>query len=299
MFTLNVHSFLLTVLCALLAEKGLAIPAPAHFYPYGTDNDDSMVPPGERRSKMYVSRDFPYRGKQAHYVKVYTYGRVDLPRSGTYIDVFKTDIDTTKNDGRIYYRQTTDNRILQRGTNDVRRYFSDASTFSADWVFIASYHSVTYENGNSTSPVATFQVVLITDGVQSYAMLNYGDIQFAKDPEEDDYANVRFDHYDLPDDEKASVSDIELTTNVGKLGRWMFRVDGIPLVPGSIFNQDVYDCDDNSPCTAANRALGKYKFAYVDMSKYLQCDVWGHCFDRPCAPGTIFKASISECVQAQ
>lgn len=40
------------------------------------------------------------------------------------------------------------------------------------------------------SQVATFQVVLITDGVQSYAMLNYGDIQFAKDPEEDDYANV-------------------------------------------------------------------------------------------------------------
>ena len=70
MFPLNVHSFLLTVLCALLVEKGLAIPAPAHFYPYGPDNDDSMVPPGERRSKMFVSRDFPYRGEQADYVKV-------------------------------------------------------------------------------------------------------------------------------------------------------------------------------------------------------------------------------------
>ena len=51
------------------------------------------------------------------------------------------------------------------------------------------------------------------------------------------FIQVRFDHYNLPDDEKASVSDIELTTNVGKLGRWMFRVDGIPLVHGSIFNQ--------------------------------------------------------------
>ena len=55
------------------------------------------------------------------------------------------------------------------------------------------------------------------------------------------FIQVRFDHYDLPDDERASVSDIELTTNVGKLGRWMFRVDGIPLVPGSIFNQGLSD----------------------------------------------------------
>lgn len=58
----------------------------------------------------------------------------------------------------------------------------------------------------------------------------------------------------------------------------------------------VYDCKKNSPCTAANRALGKYYFTYVDLSKYIQCDAFGRCMVRPCARGTFFKASISTCV---
>lgn len=55
------------------------------------------------------------------------------------------------------------------------------------------------------------------------------------------FVQVAFDTYELPGSGKASVSDFELTTNVGKFGRWMFRVDGIPLVPDSIFNQGLSD----------------------------------------------------------
>ena len=38
--------------------------------------------------------------------------------------------------------------------------------------------------------VATFQAVLITNGVESYVMFNYGDIQFAKEAFDDGYAQV-------------------------------------------------------------------------------------------------------------
>ncbi|KAI0242220.1 hypothetical protein LSAT2_014371, partial [Lamellibrachia satsuma] len=105
-------------------------------------------------------------------------------------------------------------------------------------------------------------------------------------------------HYVLPGSYKASAKDVELTTNVGVLGRWLFRVDGDTVVAGRIAAGDAYDCDNNSPCTAANRALGKYFFACVDMSTYIQCDAFSRCMVRPCAPGTVFKASISTCVHA-
>jgi len=35
---------------------------------------------------------------------------------------------------------------------------------------------------------------------------------------------------------------VDLTTNVGVLGRWLFRVDGDTIVPGGIFPDGLFDC---------------------------------------------------------
>ena len=67
---------------------------------------------------------------------------------------FAVDMDTTLNDGRVYYRQTTEPWILGRATRDVRSSFSGASRFAAKWVLIASYHKVTFAGGDKTSPVS-------------------------------------------------------------------------------------------------------------------------------------------------
>ena len=67
---------------------------------------------------------------------------------------FAVDMDTTLNDGRVYYRQTTEPWILGRATRDVRSSFSGASRFAAKWVLIASYHMVTFAGGDKTSPVS-------------------------------------------------------------------------------------------------------------------------------------------------
>jgi len=58
----------------------------------------------------------------------------------------------------------------------------------------------------------------------------------------------------------------------------------------------VYDCNDNSPCNAANRLLGKYYFAYIDMSRYIQCGILDRlCWVRQCPKGTTFRVSWSTC----
>ena len=59
------------------------------------------------------------------------------------------------NDGRLFYRQTTDPDILQRATNDV----ADRTGFTATWVFIATWHNVTYYYRDDATPVRTFSLM--------------------------------------------------------------------------------------------------------------------------------------------
>ena len=65
-----------------------------------------------------------------------------------------TDIDTEANDGRVYYRETTDADLLQRATDDVRSAFDALSQFTATWVFVATWHKVTYYDGSYDTPVS-------------------------------------------------------------------------------------------------------------------------------------------------
>ena len=67
---------------------------------------------------------------------------------------FAVDMDTTLNDGSIYYRQTTQRRILARATLDVRSNFPGSHKFAAKWVFIATYDKVTFAGGDEKSPVS-------------------------------------------------------------------------------------------------------------------------------------------------
>ncbi|KAI2563282.1 TBCEL-TECTA readthrough, partial [Homo sapiens] len=66
--------------------------------------------------------------------------------------------------GEIYYRETMEPAILKRATKDIRKYFKDMATFSATWVFIVTWEEVTFYGGSSTTPVNTFQAVLVSDG---------------------------------------------------------------------------------------------------------------------------------------
>lgn len=57
--------------------------------------------------------------------------------------------------GDVYYRESTEPEILERSTQDVRKYFKNMPTFTATWVFIATWHQVTFYGGSQTTPVNT------------------------------------------------------------------------------------------------------------------------------------------------
>lgn len=121
--------------------------------------------------------------------------------------------------GDVYYRETTDPETLERATQDVRKYFKNMVSFTANWVFISTWNQVTFYGGSQTTPVSqkefylhdqcqnfaneqhvlcdhhnnhhhnktilfsfqvnTFQAVLISDGQAYFAMFNYGEISWS------------------------------------------------------------------------------------------------------------------------
>ena len=69
---------------------------------------------------------------------------------------FASDIDPSANDGHVFFRETMDQDMLDRATRDLE----DGTGFIATWVFIATWHQVTYRKGNTTSPVREEELCL-------------------------------------------------------------------------------------------------------------------------------------------
>ena len=55
--------------------------------------------------------------------------------------------------GDVYYRESVEPEILDRATQDIRKYFRNMPGFTAAWVFIATWHQVTFYGGSQTTPV--------------------------------------------------------------------------------------------------------------------------------------------------
>ncbi|KAK2168445.1 hypothetical protein NP493_1225g02057 [Ridgeia piscesae] len=235
------------------AVTGQALSAPAHFYPYGPGVGDSTAPVNDDGStgSISISTSFPYFDQNHRSLYVNTNGLISFllevdeytpdafPLSGNkrFVAAFWADVDTTENAGRVYYRQVTYGSLLQRATTDVRGAFSVHSSFTASWVFIASWHKVTYYGGSTSSSLNTFQIVLITNGRHSFTIFNYGDITWTAGSASNGIpAQVGFNagdgrrYFSVPGSRTASIVNVETTSNVGLRGRWVFRIDEADVV---------------------------------------------------------------------
>uniref|UniRef100_A0A672P1U9 Tectorin alpha n=1 Tax=Sinocyclocheilus grahami TaxID=75366 RepID=A0A672P1U9_SINGR len=193
--------------------------------------------------------------------------------------------------GDVYYRETTDPEILERVTQDVRKYLKNMVSFTATWVFIATWNQVTFYGGSQTTPVNTFQAVLISDGQASFAMFNYGEINWSTgtasggDPltglggttAQAGFNGGDVSHFlNLPGSRSNEVVNIEQTTNVNVPGRWFFRIDADQIDPANgcsyngtkklynyiMFSCCVYDmCSNRDNITTLCQAIQAYALA--------------------------------------
>ncbi|KAK2165732.1 hypothetical protein NP493_1353g00002 [Ridgeia piscesae] len=288
---------------------GINMAESTHFYPYGSGVGDSI---GEKQhedatGKIPISTSFVLYGTSFNDLWVRTFALLDeeynYDKDGTsFFDektnlpilvAFLSNIEPKANGGLVFFRVTTEQDILDRATRDL----DDGTGFIATWVFIATWHQVTYHNGNTTTPTNTFQLVLVSNGTQSYVIFNYGNLGWSTDTEyridavagtlgEDGINKVI-----IPGSGTPEIINASKTTNDGITGRWHYRVDCSDATDCIVS----YDCGERCPCTASNRALNKYFFVHHDPTKYVRCAGFGRCWVRPCPPGTVFNKKALVC----
>nr|XP_020648218.1 alpha-tectorin [Pogona vitticeps] len=150
--------------------------------------------------------------------------------------------------GEIYYREATDPASLSKISKDIRKYFKNLPSFTAVSVFVATWEEVTFYGGSSTTPVNTFQALLITDGTNSFAMFNYEEINWTTGTASGGdpltglggvMAQAGFNggnstnYFSIPGSRTPDIVNIEDTTNVNVPGRWVFKIDGREIDPAN------------------------------------------------------------------
>ncbi|XP_030834998.1 sushi domain-containing protein 2-like [Strongylocentrotus purpuratus] len=261
------------------------------FFPYGLNEGDEFLPANDDGStnELPISVAFPFfdhdhtslfvnnNGVISFLERVpqYTPDPFPLALGRRLLTPFWADVDTT-NGGTLSYRQ-----VLRFAQNDatfleadgvIRAKFVDMRDFVSSWMYIATWDKVAFFLASDTSIRNSFQAVMVTDGRYSFAIFNYGDINWttgaASGGNSDTGlggtpAQVGFNagdgmtYYSVPGSRTAAVVDIETTSNIDVPGRWVFRTDSsnIVLINGPCFNSNNLIICDFDGFTTSGRLL--------------------------------------------
>ncbi|XP_015726542.1 sushi, nidogen and EGF-like domain-containing protein 1 isoform X3 [Coturnix japonica] len=320
-------------LAALLGEwlrAGGVVPL-ADFYPFGpAQGDAATLKQDDGGSELRpLSVPFPFfgAGHTGLYVnnngiisflkEVSQFTPVAFPisKDRRVVAAFWADVDNRRA-GDVYYRESQDRAILERATKDIAQYFPEFPDFSAQWVFIATWYRVTFFGGSSFSPVNTFQIVLITDGKLSFTIFNYESITWTTGMHASsggDFAGLGgiaaqagFNagdgkrYFNIPGSRTDDIADVEMTTNVGIPGRWVFRIDDAQVQVGGCSNTTsvcltlrpclnggkcIEDCITGNPSYTCSCLAGfTGKRCHVDVDE---------CLSHPCQNGATCINSVN------
>ncbi|XP_053565879.1 sushi, nidogen and EGF-like domain-containing protein 1 [Bombina bombina] len=325
MGTLVLVCFLCSVLYGVLGLVPLE-----DFYPFGASEGDSVTRRQDDGGSglLPISRAFTFFGDKHNglYVnnngvlsflrEVSQFTPVAFPISGDrrVVAAFWADVDNRRG-GDVVYRETEDPKILRLATQDVRTYFPELPNFTATWAFIATWYRVTFYGGDASSPINTFQIVLITDGHRSFTIFNYETIEWTTGRHASSggdssgrggiAAQAGFNagdgwrYFNIPGSRTDDIAGIGNTTNVGIPGRWVFRIDNNHVQVGECRNTTsvcwtlrpcqnggrcIDDCVTGNPsytCSCLSGFTGKH--CHIDMGRcYSQpCQNGGSCVDKP------------------
>ncbi|XP_064792261.1 sushi, nidogen and EGF-like domain-containing protein 1 isoform X1 [Oncorhynchus masou masou] len=351
---------LLPCLCTLLCLDLLLLPGTVEpsvpledFYPFGQDwgdfqtisQDDggsglveiSVAFPffGDKHSGLYVNNN----GLVSFLREVSQFTPVAFPIAGDrrVVAPFWADVDNRRA-GQVFYRESKDPSVLLRATADVRRHFSGFPEFSATWILISTWHKVTFFGGSDITPVNTFQLVLITNGEVSFTIFQYHDVTWTTGMHASSggdlaglggiAAQAGFNagdgkrYFNIPGSRTDDVVDVEGTTNVGRPGRWVFRIDNAqvevggcnhsasvcphlrPCLNGGLCIDDCITGNPSFSCSCLAGFTGRWCQIDIEECSSYPCQNGGTCSDRvngftcQCPPGftgTVCQTDIDEC----
>nr|XP_022323644.1 protein mesh-like [Crassostrea virginica] len=262
-YAANMQSLLiLTILTTFIPTIiGLTL---GDLYPFGNQIGDTAMERNDDGSsgEIPISTLFPFFNHQHQKLIVNTNGVISfLSPVGTYtpnpfpiandarmIAPFWADIDTRKG-GTVWYRETTEDSLLDRATDEIKDYFPQFLRFRASWIFIATWENVAFFGCASEGCLKrnTFQAVLITNGQHSFTIYNFENIQWTTGTASGGSssnglggtpAQVGFNagdgivYFTVNASRTPDIVDVDELSNVNIPGKFAFRIDANVIVDG-------------------------------------------------------------------
>ncbi|NWR80797.1 SNED1 protein, partial [Centropus unirufus] len=185
------------------------------------------------------------------------------------VAAFWADVDNRRA-GDVYYRESTEQPILERASRDIVQYFPEFPESGAQKLPLFFWLFLTFSFFPSLLQVNTFQIVLITDGKLSFTIFNYESITWTTGMHASsggDFAGLGgiaaqagFNagdgkrYFNIPGSRTDDIADVEMTTNVGIPGRWVFRIDDAQVQVGGCSNTTSV-CLTLRPCLNAGKCI--------------------------------------------
>ena len=260
------YSFLSTI--CMMGTIG-TVPV-SEFFPFGSAANDQVLPPNDDGSTnaLPLPRLFPYFNNNHQQIYLANNGLFSfLGPISTYVPIafplsngqrlvagFWSDIDTRGNIplGNAVYYHIYDNQnstmVFEKAASYVQQYFPAERAFTPRMVITGTWYRVgafSYQ----TTRTNTFQIVLATDEIRSFAFILYHELQWAS-PASGSGANVSnelggqagFNAGDgvvfemLPYSRSSNVRLLANVSNVNVPGLFVFRVDTDTIAVGGCGN---------------------------------------------------------------
>ena len=255
------RGILLLTLSMLVSIHGVPL---SEFFPYGTGVNDLIFPANDDGSTnaLPLPGIFPYFDNNHRQIYLANNGLFSFlgPISTFVPDPFPlgdgrrlvagfwSDIDTRGNipSGNTVYYQihgTQSGRVLfDKATAYVRAYFPSERAFSPSMVITGTWYRVGAFPAQ-TNRTNTFQIVLATDEIRSFAFLLYYDLQWASPGSNGVGGQAGFNAGDglvfqmLPNSRTSNVTLLASTSNVNVPGLFVYRIDTDTIGSGGCGNR--------------------------------------------------------------
>ncbi|XP_078670161.1 uncharacterized protein LOC144910683 isoform X26 [Branchiostoma floridae x Branchiostoma belcheri] len=120
--------------------------------------------------------------------------------------------------------------VVTRVISDVTAYADLSDDFDPSWIAVITWSNMTaYPSGSNPDQTVTHQLVLATDGVKSFALFNYGAMNWEQTWREARLGYTAADSINFFDSKYSGLPEIfninEFVGNTGIRGKWFFRLD--------------------------------------------------------------------------
>ncbi|CAF3735693.1 unnamed protein product [Rotaria sp. Silwood1] len=244
----------------------------SEFFPYGSTANDQVFPPNDDGSTnaLPLPRIFPYFNNNHRQIYLANNGLFSflgpisqfvptpfpLNDGRRVIAGFWSDIDTRgsiPSGNKVYYQiyaNQSNTVVFEKAITYVQQYFPGERSFNPSMIITGTWYQVgaySYQ----TNLVNTFQIVLVTDEIRSFAFLLYHDLQWAS-PSTSSLLGVNssseiggqagFNAGDgiifemLPYSRTSNVRRLVNISNVNVPGLFVFRIDSDTIVLGGCGN---------------------------------------------------------------